>query len=156
MMLFATLLQWKIADELPNGPMVIACGANWWRIMTLTADLFLTRDNSDALECMGHLWYIQVDFQCYLLLPFLVLIFSKNHKLGIAASLVPTLICVVIRFYFGFYYHFVANTIVAPFQPIHDGNQSNQAYFKPWTRMAVYFIGVSSMFLLIAIEEKYE
>eukprot|EP01084_Bolivina_argentea_P262730 444423_1 len=85
MMMFVTAIQWKLSDQLPTGPHVMErtsnsdnCSDNWFKILSLTANLFLTSDNSESESCMGHLWYIQVDYQCYLLLPFLVLIFIMN------------------------------------------------------------------------------
>merc|ERR1719361_2640814 len=95
MMMFATLIQWKISDQLPGGPHTMnrsqneaACADNWYKVLFLSANLWLTKTDSDSEACMGHLWYVQVDWQCYLLLPWLVLIFVKNKKRGITASLI--------------------------------------------------------------------
>jgi len=55
----------------------------------------------------------------------------------------------------GVYYHFSANFVLPSAEVIHDGNEGNDSYFKPWTRMAPYFIGVTLMFVMIAINEWY-
>eukprot|EP01083_Nonionella_stella_P275001 933906_1 len=96
MMMFATLIQWKVLDQLPGGPHIISrdvnndhCSDNWWKILLLQANLWLTKDNSAALFCMGHLWYVQVDWQCYTLLPWLIAVFIWNKKAGIISSLIP-------------------------------------------------------------------
>eukprot|EP01084_Bolivina_argentea_P262731 444424_1 len=162
MMFFATLIQWKISDQLSAGIRTIhrgqneaGCSENWWKILFMISNLWLNKDGGDGLDCMGHLWYVQCDFQMYLLLPWLVLIFIKNKKAGIISSLIPFIICIIIRFYEGFYYHFGANYLLPGVQPIHDGNEGNQSYFKAWPRMAPYFIGVTLMFIMITINEWY-
>eukprot|EP01083_Nonionella_stella_P082325 227212_1 len=161
MMMFAVLLQWKVLDQLPSGPHTTSrdennalCSDNWWKLLLLQANLWLTKDNSDALSCMGHLWYLQVDWQCYLLLPWLVALFIRNKTAGIVCSLLPFVACIGIRFYLAFYYHFGANFLMPP-AAVHGGNVGNQAYFKPWPRMAVYFIGVTLTFVMITINEWY-
>ena len=92
----------------------------------------------------------------FLILPWLVLIFINSRIWGIIASLLPYLGCLIVRFYFGFYYHFSANFLLAGTTPIHDGNESVQSYFKPWTRMGPYLIGITCMFIMITINEKYQ
>jgi len=162
-MFFVTAIEWKVLDQLPSGPHTLVrgvhnlqCGDNWWKILLMSANLWMTKDNGDALSCMGHLWYVQCDWWCFMLLPLLVLIFIRNKKIGIFASLVPFTVCLILRFYFGFYYQFSANVFIPPSQPIHDGSIMSDSYMKPWARMAPYFIGVTLMFVMITINEKYQ
>ena len=84
MMMFVTLIQWKISDQLPSGPHTIARGANnagcsdsVWRILTLTDDLYLSRDgDTNALSCMGHLCMSTFPKQLVVLLTVFISILS--------------------------------------------------------------------------------
>merc|ERR550525_348431 len=101
---------------------------------------------------MGHLWYIQVDMQLFLLLPFLLWIFRKHNVAGLISSSVLVVICLIIRLYYGFHYEFVANSNAPPYPAVHDGNQGSDSYFKPWTRMGTYFVAVLLAFAMIMID----
>ena len=86
MMIFVTLIQWKISDQLPSGPHTIARGANdavcsdtWWRILLLIDNLYLSRDGgNNALACMGHLCM----FCHFYLLLFYVYLFMFMYNQG--------------------------------------------------------------------------
>eukprot|EP00483_Globobulimina_turgida_P011533 UN11555 len=103
---------------------------------------------------MGYLWYIQCDMQMFLLLPFMVLVFCYNKFYGLLSSLLPIVVCLIIRFYYAFYYHFTANQTFPEFPPIHGGDQISLSYTQPWTRMSVYFIGVALMFIFLILDEQ--
>ncbi len=54
-------------DQLGGGPWTRAlqrsanndeCGENWWKILLMFTNSWLTKTDSDALACMGHLWYV--------------------------------------------------------------------------------------------------
>ena len=151
MMMFVTAIQWTLADQLSYGYHTLSrsqnhefCGKNWYKILFFYANLTLTKTDSEGLYCMGHLWYIQCDMQMFLLLPVLLWIFTKSKVCGLISSLVPVAVSTIIRLYYGFYYGFVANEVVAnPDHEIrHDGNQQNQSYFQPWTRSKVDFVSL--------------
>jgi len=161
MMMYVTAIQWQLSDQIAYGYHVgdrstftEICNAEWYKTFLFYANLAVSRENGDALNCMGHLWYIQCDMQMYLLLPILVLIFYWNRVMGIVSACVPIFVCVVIRIVYAFYYHFTANVMNPGYAPVHGGEQFVQSYFKPWTRMSVYFIGVACMMLMICIQEK--
>jgi len=162
MMMFVTAIQWTLADQLPYGYHTLSrsfnhqfCGDNWYKILFFYANLTLTKTDSEGLYCMGHLWYIQCDMQMFLLLPFLLWMFTRDRVIGLIASVIPVVVSVGIRLFYAFYYGFVANAIVAdPDHEVkHDGNQNNQSYFQPWTRMSVYFIAVALAMIMIMIDE---
>ena len=160
MMMFVTAIQWTLADQLPYGYNVRnrsrnyeACDGEWYKILFFYANLTLAGTQREAAKCMSHLWYIQCDMQMFLLLPVLLWIFTKNKICGLVSALVPVIICIVIRLYYGFYYEFIANIIVPPYPPKHGGNQNNDSYVQPWTRMSVYFIAVALAFAMILIDE---
>merc|ERR1719361_1569831 len=162
MMMFATAIQWTLLDQLPYGNRVFTrdtnyneCKDEWYKILFFYANLTMTRENQD-LSCMGHLWYIQVDMQLFLLLPFLLWIFRKHNVAGLISSSILVVICLIIRLYYGFHYEFVANSNAPPYPAVHDGNQGSDSYFKPWTRMGTYFVAVMLAFTMIMIDGRKE
>jgi peptidoglycan/LPS O-acetylase OafA/YrhL len=160
MMLFTTAIAWQLSDQLPYGYHVTnrnlqtdACGEEWWSIVFFYQNFTLLSDDPHT-SCMGQLWYIQVDMQMFMLLPWLVLLFQYKQLYGFIASFIPTLVCLIIRLYYGFYYDFSANQLYPAHPAINDGSQNDDSYMQPWTRMSVYFIGVSTMFLILMIQKK--
>ena len=163
MMIYVTLLNWKISDQLPEGPMVTsrdsfddACSDNWYKVFGLYANLYNLNKDSSPLSCMGHLWYIYCDFQMFLFLPFIAMIYHLRPKLGMLTALGGFLICVGIRIYYGYYYHFGANVILPGTSTIHGGNESNDSYYKPWTRMGTYWAGVLCMMIFQSTYSRFK
>ena len=133
------------------------CKDEWYKILFFYANLTLTRDDMSAQQCMGWLWYIQCDMQMFLLLPILLWIFTKSKMWGVISSFIPVVICVIWRLVYGFYYEFSANYMfeMVGLNPAkNDGNLANDSYFKPWTRMAPYFIAVTLAFVMEIIDER--
>ena len=161
MMMYITALNWKISDQLPWSYNVDsnrdyyddACSQTWYSILFFYQNL-----RKHDHDCMGHLWYLQCDMQMFLLLPFLCLIYHYYKKIGIFASLVPTITCIIVRIHFAFYYNFsYLNSAALNPHPIkHDGNFMKDSYTKPWTRMAPYFIGVTTMFVILYINDNFD
>eukprot|EP00483_Globobulimina_turgida_P002898 UN02903 len=159
MMMYTTAIQWQISDQISYGYHVTSrstftgfCNDDWYKVLFFYANL--TDPASSASKCMGQLWYIQCDVQMFLLLPFMVLVFCYNKFYGLLSSLLPIVVCLIIRFYYAFYYHFTANQIYPGFPPIHGGDQMSLSYTQPWTRMSVYFIGVALMFIFLILDEQ--
>lgn len=162
MMMYTTAIQWQLSDQLSGGYHVTSrdtytnyCNNDWYKILFFYANLEVTSNaETEALACMGHLWYIQCDMQMFLFLPWILLIFAVNKVYGICASFIPILVCIIIRIYYGFHYDFVANQLYPAYPPKNGGSQQNDSYFQPWTRMSVYFIGVMAMLIIITIDNK--
>eukprot|EP01084_Bolivina_argentea_P093572 168277_1 len=157
MMYYVTAIEWQLADQLPYGYQVVTrnrysqiCDDNWDKVF-----LFYQNLDDDALGCMGELWYIYNDMQMYLLLPILVLAFHINKLFGLFASLIPIIVCLSIRFYYAFYYDFVANEMYPQYASKNGGSQKFDSYQKPWTRMGPFFVGTFTMFAFIILEERY-
>ena len=160
MMMYVTALNWKINDQLYWSYMDPSrdrynhdCTHSWYSILLFYQNF--TSDTEDMNVCMVHLWYLQCDMQMFLLLPFLCLIYHYYKKIGIITSLLPTIVCIVIRMYYGLYYN-LGYSVWLPEHPIkHDANPATYTYNKPWTRMAPYFTGVTTMFVIKYINDKY-
>lgn len=155
MMAFVMFIQWHIADQLSYGYHVSSregnaglCSSTWYQILLFYSNLTELND----LGCMGHLWYVQCDMQMFLLLPWIMILFKWKTLVGIIAAAIPFFVCIGIRFYFAFYYHFGAN-FLAPAYPAINGGDQQQQYFKPWGRMAPYFIGIVTMLSILTLKE---
>merc|ERR1719206_280635 len=162
-MMFVTAIQWQLQDQLSGGYHVISrheytsyCDDAWYKVLFFYANLELSGDHPEALSCMGHLWYIQCDMQMYLFLPFIILLFSQRRIYGVIAASIPALICVIIRLVYAFHYNFVANTLYPAYPPKNGGIQDVDSYYKPWTRMAPYFIGVAAMLIFPWLDEIFK
>jgi len=160
MMMFATMIQMTLLDQmgygyhsLPRDYAYNSCKDQWYKILFFYANLTMTRTNNEEQQCMGQLWYIQCDMQMFLLLPILLWVFTKKKMMGIFMTMIPVVICVGIRLYYGFYFHFSANTVAAPYPAEHGSEQGSDSYFKPWTRMSVYFLAVALAMVMIVIDE---
>eukprot|EP01083_Nonionella_stella_P147985 467760_1 len=161
MMMYITAIQWQLSDQLSGGYHVTTrsmyteyCDDGWYMILFFYANIYLSKNHAEALNCMGHLWYIQCDMQMFLVLPWILLLFAINKYVGLAASIVPIFICVFLRLFYGFYYNFGANELWPAYPVKNGGDYNDDSYMKPWTRMSVYFIGVAAMLLFIMIDEE--
>lgn len=93
--LVAILIFWKIAPLLGNGPIwntysIFAgkcdnLGALW---NLLFIDNFMDHGASGMDYCFGWGWYLAVDFQLFLIAPFIMMIYTKNKKAGVAVTIV--------------------------------------------------------------------
>jgi len=153
--MFVLLMFATLQDQLASGYKVTsrtehfdACSDEWYKVLFFYANL------AEDQECMGHLWFLQCDMQMFLLLPILMWIFTKSKIWGIVSSFIPIITCLIIRFVYGFYYEFTANTFLPAYDSANGGEWGNDSYFKPWTWMSTYFIGVALAMWMIMIDEK--
>ena len=161
MMMYVTALNWKINDQLfwsymdPDRDRYNHdCTHSWASILFFYQNF--TSDAKDHNVCMVQLWYLQCDMQMFLLLPFLCLIYRYNKKIGILASIIPTITCIIIRIYYAQYYNFGYSVWFQSHKLKHGGDVPKYSYNKPWTRMAPYFIGVTTMFVVTYINDNYQ
>merc|ERR1712079_190887 len=145
-MMFVMLIWMTLQDQLSYGYHVTsrtanhdACAENWYKILFFYANL--TDDPTG--QCVGWFWYLQCDMQMFLVLPFLLWIFTKSKISGIISSLIMVMISVIIRLVYGFHYEFTANRIFPAYGTANDGDENKDSYTKPWTWMAAYFLAVA-------------
>ena len=89
MMVYVILITMNILDQIPNGTFVTSrslfhdcCAATFWTKLFLIGNwTYVFLDGGCSLGCMGHLWFLYVDFQLFLLLPMCLFIyFIKKVK----------------------------------------------------------------------------
>merc|ERR1719150_1623595 len=157
MMMFVTLIYMTLWDQVPYGYKVTSrtshfesCADNWYTVLFFYSNL---SEDSKGLACTGWFWYLQCDMQMFLLLPFLMWIFTKSKIWGIVSSFIPIIVCLIIRFVYGFYYEFTANTQIPAYQPANGGDYFGDSYIKPWAWMSAYFLAVALAMWMIIIDE---
>lgn len=103
--MIAILIYWKIAPLLGSGPIWInyqlltnACknGGILWNMFFL--DNFDDHGPSGMDYCFGWGWYLAVDFQLFLITPFILLAYLKNKKLGLALSFMIFIASIITAF----------------------------------------------------------
>ena len=67
-------------------------------VMTYTWNQYAIDHVFEARSDLGHLWYLSVQQQCYLLLPLLLLVFSRHRKVLGGILTVTAIVVVVHRF----------------------------------------------------------
>jgi peptidoglycan/LPS O-acetylase OafA/YrhL len=100
-------------------------------------------------DCMGWTWYLAVDMQIFLVMPFLAFLYLKNPSLGKLAVAFASLA--------SFAYSFEVSYSKA-FIPILDQGEDYQRlyYLRPWTRILPYLWGTYLAFLLIEWKNQEE
>lgn len=116
------------------------CKKYWWRNILFIDNLFPFQEN-----CMRWGWYLSNDMQFFLLAPWLALLWSKFPKVGhVTWSLLllgSILYCIIITVkhkmdVFGF-----ITQVFYPNDPFNN-DYRNYLYFKPWSRVQSYLIGM--------------
>ena len=89
----AIMIFWKIAPLVGNGPiwatyplLAGSCddlGALW---NLLFIDNFMDHGPSGMDYCFGWGWYLAVDFQLFLITPFVMMIYNKSKKIGLLVT----------------------------------------------------------------------
>lgn len=137
------------------------CRTNWWTDLTFFTNFILKSYSAQSISdpefdkptdsCISHNWYIAVDFQVQLVLPFLILPCKMiKHKtvylslLLLVACIIPGLIVVVADILPAFIMN--ANS--------YEGYRFfEEFYVMPYARASPYFVGALFALLLVEAEE---
>ncbi len=104
---------------------------NWYLNM-----LFINNFVKDKEDCFGWSWYISCDFQMFLLVPLLCLIYGRRKLYG-CLSVAALFVCSTIIQIFVFYHYTLSLSISRS-----SGNTRSVYYIKPYCRINPYLIGV--------------
>eukprot|EP00049_Salpingoeca_infusionum_P016789 m.348436 g.348436 ORF g.348436 m.348436 type:complete len:938 (+) comp16147_c0_seq42:3069-5882(+) len=141
------LLMWiNLQRHLGNGPLWSfmsgpppGCADNqWWPIITYINN-FYPKDLTAAGVCAGHLWYLAVDWDLYLIAPFLIVPLYKNQRIGLIVSALIALTCIVASGAITAYYNLSTLGNV--------GEYYRKLYVTPWARAQPYFVGILTAYL---------
>lgn len=109
------------------------CDKYFWSNLLLINNLYPTGLSNN---CMPWTWYFSCDFQLYLLVPLMAMLFRKSKIGGYVASISLVVISMILTA--------VLNGIsdhpgASPYLDVH---YLNNLYIKPWARATPYFLGV--------------
>lgn len=106
----------------------------WW-----SALIFIQNFTSDkTIIYLGWTWTICVDFQFFIISSLILYLYSKNKTYGYLFAFIIVSLSFVITFTVSYLYE--VNVSIRRFA--YDEFQMNLVYFKPWTRIAPYILGV--------------
>jgi len=128
-----------------------SCRKNWWYDLTFFNNFIESGayDKTDANQaCLGQSWYVAVDFQIYLIMPFLILpVKLMKWKqaylwlLTIISCIIPGVIIIKNNLGIGG----VFNNLFSEYHEL--------IYVKPWARMTPYMVGALCALWLIQLEK---
>ena len=133
-----------------------ACQKNWWVNM-----LYFSNFYDITLQCVGWVWYLMIDMQLFVLMPFVVLSFVKAPKLGWVICIFGIIAQIANGVWLTLVFHI---PMVGSKPPNYNENLANcddcvemayekayeYYYVKPYTRMGPYIIGVIFAHILMA------
>eukprot|EP01084_Bolivina_argentea_P238912 401423_1 len=116
--------------------------------------------NIDPDQCVEGIWYLCVDFQCYLYLPIVCFLYvDMNHHRRICnwsfiACIIPIFTSIVTRVFFSAYLNYYESPWSHQMDANHDLTKL-LSYRNPFIWAASYFIGTLTMLLFIHIDNNY-
>eukprot|EP00455_Lapot_gusevi_P042780 TRINITY_DN5126_c0_g9_i1.p1 TRINITY_DN5126_c0_g9~~TRINITY_DN5126_c0_g9_i1.p1 ORF type:complete len:421 (+),score=95.63 TRINITY_DN5126_c0_g9_i1:94-1356(+) len=151
------LFYWQIFGMVSGGPLwghssdAEACGSYGWSTILYVNNL-IPKATTEGKYCLGHTWYLQCDFQFFLLAPFLVLLYFRTSSRRLAPSLflffILTLASTLANIFLANHYHLEASPALT------TSDEFSILYIKPWTRIQPYLIGVLTA--ILRDYQKYE
>jgi peptidoglycan/LPS O-acetylase OafA/YrhL len=148
----AILMFWKVAPYFGSGPIWnvfhnFACecdnGGIVWNMFFV--DNFADHGPSGMKYCFGWGWYLAVDFQLFMITPFIFFTYKKSKKLGwlltsllLLASIITAFTMIMVNEW----RYPIPNSKLKPQPEFMD-----KFYYKPYVRASAYFIGIFSGFI---------
>ena len=145
--MMAILIFWKIAPYLHSGPIwslfsaqIDNCdnGGVLWNMFFI--DNFGDHGPVGIDYCFGWGWYLAVDFQLFVVTPFIIYAYHKSKKLGVIVTvllLVASVVTAFIMILANDWRYPIPNPSFAP-QPDFMDN----FYYKPYIRASAYLMGI--------------
>ncbi|GAM21666.1 hypothetical protein SAMD00019534_048410, partial [Acytostelium subglobosum LB1] len=135
---FLIFVVWLLSPMLGSGPLWYqssinsGCSEYWWSNLLYINNLY-----PGVGQCMDWTWYLANDMQYYLLAPFVLVAFHKFKPAGYVFVMVILAVCFTssIWIYMTF-----------PMFTMTSGNSTdylNKIYYKPWTRIGPYAVGLA-------------
>lgn len=151
---FVMLIYYQIWPFLASGPFAARfqnsvfrrCDLSWWSELTYTLN-FIPFNSDDV--CMGWTWYLGDDMIFFIIGILLVPVYYKWRPVGWAALVLMTAASCCVTAWLVLKYHLAPEALDEHYQ-----EYSLYAYSKPYTRIPVYFVGIASGWILLAMERK--
>jgi len=117
---------WEMIDYL----LVQPCQKYWWTVLTFSNNFY---PPSGKLGCMTVLWYLANDMMFFMLLPVVVLLYTRVKFLGYIASVKLIVANMITVFVLAAVHHH-------PMTMVKDPNKK-EIYHSPYSRFGAYFVG---------------
>jgi len=122
------------------------CDMSWWSELTYTVN-FVPFDSDDV--CMGWTWYLGDDMIFFIFGILLVPLYYKYRPVGWAVTLFLTGASIGVTLWLCIAHHLSPEAL-----DYHYAAYSYWAYSKPYTRIPVYFVGITSAWILLNMERR--
>jgi len=141
-----------IEEYLPKGPLapIAGYGRESCRRYSWT-NLLYVNDFVHTGECMGVTWYLACDMQMYWFSPFAILPLWYSEKIGLLLWGLYLIAFTVIPGYVTGHFHF-GPTVVIRDEDTVDGVGDDINYFRSYTRVQPYLIGIMLGYILFKQE----
>jgi len=151
----AILVFWKVAPYFGSGPLwpiynnvfASACndGGVLWNMFFI--DNFGDHGPSGMDYCFGWGWYLAVDFQLFLVTPFIMYAYHRNKKLGWLVSFILFMGSIITAFamIMANNWRYPMYNPALPAQP----EFMDKFYYKPYIRASAYMMGIFSGFIYV-------
>ncbi|XP_042148416.1 nose resistant to fluoxetine protein 6 isoform X2 [Ixodes scapularis] len=136
---------WLLVPLMADGPVLNdfkatfldTCQRRWWSVMLHTNNF------APFLEmCLGHLWYINIDFQLYVALIFIPILMIRRPYLGIMIAAFATVASSAYTGIISYIMNYQPAIIFTHTDVSYTIGTANQIYFKPFSHIGPFCIGV--------------
>ncbi|XP_053380237.1 nose resistant to fluoxetine protein 6-like [Mercenaria mercenaria] len=118
------------------------CKNSWWANL-----LYINNIVNEKETCMGWSWYLANDMQFFVISPFMLIPLYYSPVLGGLSCLALVTVSVISRALISKHYEFNANLLFSS-----DMDDIFEIYYKPWSRVGPYAVGVFTGYMLYRTE----
>ncbi|KAK8777069.1 hypothetical protein V5799_029586, partial [Amblyomma americanum] len=109
---------------------------------TFVAKMVARFQEKGYLRCLGHLWYINIDFQLYVALLFIPLVMIRRPYLGALFAALATVVSSAYTGVVSYLNNYQPAVIFTHTDVSYTIGTANQIYFKPFAHVGSFCIGV--------------
>lgn len=107
------------------------CGQIWYMVLLFASNFRRLEQN-----CLDYTWYVAIDFQLFLVAPFIVFLYSKKKLLGVIVPLIIIVGCAIGTIIVAFKYDVWAS------MNKYNKDYEEKYYERPYTRAGSYMLGI--------------
>lgn len=122
----------------------LTCKANWW-VNAMYLQNFIHRTDM----CLNHTWYSAVDFQFYIISPFIIIALYRRPKLGLFLIALGLCATGIFTASYTAFHDLPAAPYMSSITPIEKMNFfMGYVYVKPYCRIGPFLIGMTTGYIL--------
>ncbi|XP_022658994.1 nose resistant to fluoxetine protein 6-like [Varroa jacobsoni] len=120
-----------------------SCEKNWWRVLLHTNNFVPFFD-----MCLGHLWYIDIDYQLYGLLIIIPIIMLRSPKHGVLIAVISTISTILYIAYTTVSLGLQPTVVFTSTNIDSTVNTTNLVQFRPWAHVGSFNVGIVLGYLI--------